>query len=117
MVVQIIVECERLAAGIYRQRRGAGRVHANADDLLRHETARVFLRVGKGFFDGDFRALDVIGGMLAGEVRVAPQDDALPAVFVTPNGRCRLHGHWWCQRPRREPSLFRNPDRWCILPH
>ncbi len=87
VVRKFFLERERLPVRVHRQRRAAGRVHADADDLFWFEAARVFLRVGQRLFDGDFRALDVIGGMLAGEVRVARQNHARRAVFVVPNRR------------------------------
>ena len=46
-----------------------------------------FFAVGERLFDGDFRALDVISGMLPREIRVAGQDHALRAVCVIPDGR------------------------------
>ena len=72
---------------IHRQRRAAGRVHADADDLRRLETAHVFLRVGERLFDGDFRAVDVIGRMLPRQVRVARQNHAGRAVLIIPDRR------------------------------
>ena len=50
------------------------------------ETLHGFLRRGERLLDGDLRAVDVIRGMLPGEVRVARQDHALRAVRVSPDG-------------------------------
>ena len=87
---KVFVEREWLAMGIHRQRRAAGRVHAQADHLLRLEGAHFFLRVGECLFDGDFRALDVVRGMLPGKIGIAAQEDALGSVFVIPDRRASL---------------------------
>ena len=79
------VERQRLAVAVHRQRRAAGGVHADADDLVRREAAHRFLRRRQRLLDGDLRARDVIGRMLPREVRVARQDDPLRAVRVVPD--------------------------------
>ena len=79
--------CQTPAAGHGRPPAGraAGRVHANADDLFRLNRAVFSPR--RVPVDGDFRALDVIRGMLPGEIGIAAQDDALGSVFVIPDRR------------------------------
>ena len=80
-----LVKRQRLAFGVHRQRRAAGRVHADADNLIGAESFHGFLRRGKRLPDGDLRAFDIIGGMLAREIRIAAQNDTLRAVLVIPD--------------------------------
>src|SRR5688572_18815095 len=87
ILVEPLLEREWLAVWVHRQRRTACGIHPEADDLVGPEAAHVFLRIGERLLDADLRALDVIGGMLAGEVWVARQDYARGAVFVIPNRR------------------------------
>ena len=80
-----LVKRQRLAFGVHRQRRAAGRVHANANHLVGTKSFHGFFRRGQRLLDGDLRAFDIIGRMLPGEIRVAAQDDARRAVFVIPD--------------------------------
>jgi len=82
-----LVKRQRLSVGVHRQRRAAGRVHADANDLPGAESFHGFLRRGKRLPDGDLRAFDIIGGMLPGKVRIAAQDDPLRAMLVIPDRR------------------------------
>ena len=66
-----VLNASGLPLCIHGQRRAAGGVHAEADDLVRLEAAHGFFGGGERFLDGDLRAGDVIGRMLAGEVGVA----------------------------------------------
>jgi hypothetical protein len=82
--------------GVHGQRRAAGRIHADADNLIGAESFHGFLRRGERLPDGDFRAFDVIGGMLAREIRVARQDHALRAVGVIPDRGAGFPRRWRC---------------------
>ena len=84
---EFLLERERLAFLIHGQRRAAGGVNANADDLAGAKTIDRLFRRRERLFDGDFRAADVIGGMLPRQIRVAGQNHARRAVGIIPNRR------------------------------
>jgi hypothetical protein len=106
---------QRLAARVHRQRRAPGRVHPDADDLFRLESAHGFLGRSQGLLDGDLRALDIIARMLPRQVGVASQNHALRAVFVAPNRRRLLLpvGGVDDQRPHRVGSVIQSNDIFC----
>ena len=86
IVRKSFLERERLTGRVNRKRRAAGRVHADADDLVGTETFHGFLRRGECLLDGDFRAIDVIRRVLPRQIRIARKDDTLRAVRVSPDG-------------------------------
>ena len=83
---EFFLERKRLAAGVHRQGRAAGGVHAKAGNLLRFEAADVALGVRQRALERDFGALQIIGGMLARQVGVARKDNTRVTVLVIPNG-------------------------------
>ena len=103
---------ERLAVSVHWHGRAARRVHSDADDLFRLEAANGFFGGGQGLFDGDLRARDVIGRMLARQVRVAAQNHPLRPVFVAPDGGGRLVpvGGVDNQSPHRVGSIVQSDD-------
>ena len=85
VVGELLLEHERLASRVHRERRAAGGVHADADDLAGVETFDGFLRRGERLLDGCFRAFQIVGGMLPRKVWIAREDDASGAVRITPD--------------------------------
>ena len=76
---------QRLAASIDWQRRAPRRIHANAGYLFRPKATRASARRGQGPADGNLRALEVVGRMLSGQVRIARQNHASLAMFIIPD--------------------------------
>ena len=85
MVRKFFVERQRLPVGLHRQGRAAGGVHTQANNLAGIEPAHILPGFGEDFFNGDFRAFDVVGGMLPRQVRVARQNHTRIAVGVSPD--------------------------------
>ena len=86
MIRKFFLKHERLTVRIHRQWRAAGRIHADADDLVGAETFDIFPGGGKCLLDGDFRPGEIIRWMLPRQIGVARQNDALRAVRVSPHG-------------------------------
>ena len=66
---------QRRAIPIDRQRRRAGGIDADADNRFRLEFLIRLLCGGHRFFDGYFDALDIIGGILAGDIMITLIED------------------------------------------
>ena len=81
------VQRERTRAGIDRQRRGPGRVDADADDALAGE-AGLPVRLGQRAGDRRAEAREVVGRVLARDVRIARvEQHALVAARIVEHAR------------------------------
>ena len=78
-------ERQRLAIGIYRQRRAAGSVDTNPDDLPGVEAFYGPFGERQRFLDRPFGTGDVIGGMLACQIGVPREDHTFDAISIIPN--------------------------------
>src|SRR5207253_1874138 len=81
------IQRQRTALGIHGQRSAAGRIHADADDLLRLEPAHRAPRGSESLLNRGLCPSYVIRRMLAGQVRVTGEYHAIRAVGIIPNRR------------------------------
>ncbi len=90
VVLELVVECEGHAGNVDRHRGAAGGVDTDADDPVGTEP-RLARRVLDRTPDRRLQALDVVGGVLAGEVGVAlVEDDAVAPPDVVVDVRADL---------------------------
>jgi hypothetical protein len=87
VLVPLLEQRQRGALAVERHGRAARRVHADAHDLIRREALHRFACGSERPFDGDLRALEIVGGVLSGQVRVAPKNHPLGAVGIGPDRR------------------------------